>query len=489
MNIEVHTKAAAWHERIYVGGSWEAGAGGVVDVREPATGDAIATVGMAGPADVDVAVAAAVKAQVAWAETPATERARVLRTAGTLLEERKEEFIEWLVRESGSTRFKAGFEVASLAELYEAAALPTQPEGMVLPSGSAVRMSFARRVPVGVVGVITPWNFPLAMALRAAAPALALGNAVVLKPDPKTPVSGGMLLVGLFEEAGLPPGLFSVLPGGGDVGEALVGHPDVGMISFTGSTAVGRAIGRTAGGMLKKVSLELGGNNALIVLEDADLDKASAAGAFGSFFHQGQVCIASGRHFVHRKIADQYIERLAARANNIVVGDPFRQDVGIGPIISAPQLAKIDRLVQESVGAGASLAAGGTHDGPFYRPTVLAGVTSGMSAFTNEIFGPVAPVTVFDDEDEAVALANDTEYGLSAAVISRSPMRALAVGRRLKSGMVHINDQTAIYEVHAPFGGVKSSGNGARHGSLTNHEEYTVLQWVTINDEPPAYPF
>jgi benzaldehyde dehydrogenase (NAD) len=298
-----------------------------------------------------------------------------------------------------------------------------------------------------------------------------------------------MLLAQVLEEAGLPAGLFSVLPGGGDVGEVIVRHPDVGMISFTGSTAVGRAIGRTAGEMLKKVSLELGGNNALIVLEDADLDKASAAGAFGSFFHQGQICVASGRHFVHRSIADASLERLAARANGIVVGDPFRQDVGIGPIISAPQLSKINRLVQESVSAGATLAAGGTHEGPFYRPTVLAGVEPGMAAFANEIFGPVAPVTVFDDEDEVVALANDTEYGLSAAVISRSPMRALAVGRRIKTGMLHINDQTAINEVHAPFGGVKASGNGTRYGALTAHEEFTVLQWVTINDEPPPYPF
>ncbi|GLV23905.1 benzaldehyde dehydrogenase [Sphingobium sp. TomTYG45] len=480
---------ANWNERIYLAGSWSRGDAGTIDVLEPATGQSIATVGNAGPADVEAAVKKASEAQAVWAETSATERAQVLRKAGALLEERRTEFVEWLIRESGSSRFKAEFECNSVAELYEAAALPTQPEGMVLPSGSSGRMSYARRVPVGIVGVITPWNFPLAMALRAAAPALALGNAVVLKPDPKTPVSGGMLLAEVLEDAGLPKGLFSVLPGGGDVGEAIVRHPDIGMISFTGSTAVGRAIGRIAGEMLKKISLELGGNNALIILEDADLAKASSAGAFGSFFHSGQVCIASGRHFVHRKVAEQYIEQLGARANNVVVGDPYRQDVGIGPIIDGRQLAKIDRLVQSSLTAGASLIAGGTHEGPFYRPTVLAGVTPGMAAFDNEIFGPVAPVTVFDDEDEAVALANATEYGLSAAVIGKSPMHALAIGRRLKSGMVHINDQTANYEVHAPFGGMKASGNGTRYGSLTSHEEFTVLQWVTINDEPPPYPF
>jgi benzaldehyde dehydrogenase (NAD) len=478
-----------WRERIYLAGSWSVGAAGTLGVTEPATGQSIVTVGLAGTADVAAAVAAAVNAQAEWADVPAVERTRIIRKAGALLEERKDEFVEWLIREAGSTMFKAQFEAASVAELYEAASLPTQPEGMVLPSGSPRRMSMARRVPVGVVGVITPWNFPLAMALRAVAPALALGNAVVLKPDPKTPVSGGMLLAELFQDAGLPAGLFSVLPGGGEVGEAIVRHPQVGMISFTGSTAVGRAIGGIAGGLLKKVSLELGGNNALIILDDADLAKASSAGAFGSFFHAGQVCIASGRHFVHRRVADQYIEQLAVRANNVTVGDPFREDVGIGPIINERQLAKIDRIVKDSVSAGARIAAGGTHEGLFYRPTVLADVKPGMPAFSNEVFGPVAPVTVFEDEDEAVALANETEYGLSAAVISRSPMRALAVGRRLKSGMVHINDQTAVYEVHAPFGGVKSSGNGARYGSLTSHEEFTILQWVTIDDEPPAYPF
>jgi benzaldehyde dehydrogenase (NAD) len=478
-----------WHERIYLGGSWVPGSGGVIEVDEPATRKHLTTVGLATAADVNSAVEAAVIAQAAWAETSAGERAAIIRKAAALVEARSGEFVEWLIREGGSTRFKANFEAGSVAELHEAAALPTQAEGMLLPSGRATRMSFARRIPIGVVGVITPWNFPFAMALRAAAPALALGNAVILKPDPKTPVSGGMLLAEIFEEAGLPAGLFNVIPGGGDVGEAIVGHPEIGLISFTGSTAVGRAIGKTAGGMLKRVSLELGGNNALIVLDDADVESASAAGAFGSFFHQGQVCIASGRHFVHRRIADQYIERLAARARAITVGDPFRQDVGQGPIINDQQLAKIDGFVKSSVGAGAGLIAGGTFEGPFYRPTVLAGVQPHMDAFAKEIFGPVAPVTIFDDEEEVIALANSTEYGLSAAVIGKAPMRALAIAKRLKSGMIHINDQTANYDVHAPFGGVKASGNGTRYGSPTSHEEFTTLQWVTVNDEPPPYPF
>jgi benzaldehyde dehydrogenase (NAD) len=277
MNLQ--TSQRKWHERIYLGGAWVPGSGGVIEVDETATRQPLTFVGQANAADVEAAVAAASVAQAAWADAPAGERAAILRKAAALVEARSNEFVEWLIREGGATRFKAAFEAGSVAELHEAAALPTQAEGLLLPSGRATRMSIARRIPIGIVGVITPWNFPFAMALRAAAPALALGNAVILKPDPKTPISGGMLLAEIFEEAGLPAGLFNVLPGGGDVGEALVGHPDIGLISFTGSTAVGRAIGRTAGEMLKRVSLELGGNNALIVLGDADVESASAAGA------------------------------------------------------------------------------------------------------------------------------------------------------------------------------------------------------------------
>ncbi|MGT2455367.1 aldehyde dehydrogenase family protein [Cupriavidus basilensis] len=482
-------KDAVWHRRVYLSG-WLEESVDTIEVREPATGELIDLVGIARVTHVDDAARVATAAQRPWAESAPNVRASVLRRAAALFEDRKSEILSLLIRESGSIRPKAEFEFTSvLAELHEAASLPTQAEGVLLPSGAPNRLSFARRIPIGVVGAITPWNLPLALAVRCIAPALALGNAVILKPDPKTPISGGLFLAQVFQDAGLPAGLLSVLPGDADIGDALVRHPAIGMISFTGSTGTGRVVGRIAGESLKKVSLELGGNNALIVLDDADLERASSAGAYGSFLHQGQVCVAIGRHFVHRKIAAQYAKLLTERAKNLPVGDPFRQDVALGPIISQQQIEKIDHLVQRTTLAGATLQVGGKYDRLFYQPTVLTEVAPGMATFDHEVFGPVASITVFDDDDEAIHLANLGEYGLSAAVQSQSVSRAMALGRQIKAGMVHINDQTIVYEAHAPFGGLKASGNGSRYGSLTSHEEYTTLQWVTANEVIPGYPF
>src|SRR5262249_17233172 len=255
------------------------------------------------------------------------------------------------------------------------------------------RESIARRVPLGVVGVIAPWNFPQILSVRAVAPALALGNAVILKPDLQTAVSGGVLIARLFEAAGLPDGVLHVLPGGAEPGAALAEDPNVAMISFTGSTAVGREVGATAGRTLKRVSLELGGNNALIVLDDADIEVASSAGAWSAFLHQGQVCMTAGRHIVHEAVADKYLDQLAKRAGNLPVGNPYTEEVALGPLINARQVANVDRIVNDTVSAGAEIRAGGSHEGLFYSPTVLAGVTPAMAAFREEIFGPVAPVT------------------------------------------------------------------------------------------------
>ena len=265
-------------------------------------------------------------------------------------------------------RGKAGFEVELvLAELWEAAALPTQPWGHLLPASEPGRQSIAKRVPLGVVGVISPWNFPLILSTRAVAPALALGNAVILKPDAQTAVSGGILLARLFEVAGLPGGVLHVLPGDAEPGAALAESPDVAMVSFTGSTAVGRLVGEAAGRTLKRVSLELGGNNALIVLDDADIDVASSAGAWGAFLHQGQVCMTAGRHIVLESVAQEYLDRLAKRAENLPVGNPHTEQVALGPLINERQLANVDRIVTETVAAGASVRAGGTHEQLYYR--------------------------------------------------------------------------------------------------------------------------
>jgi benzaldehyde dehydrogenase (NAD) len=273
-----------------------------------------------------------------------------------------------------------------------AAALIAHPLGHVLPSLTPGRTSIARRVPIGVVGVITPWNSPYVLAMRSVGPALALGNAVVLKCDPNTPVTGGVVIARIFEEAGLPSGLLHVLPGGADVGQALTEDPNVRMISFTGSTATGRSVGAAAGRRLKRLVLELGGNSPLIVLDDADLEAASSAGAWGSFLHQGQICLAVSRHLVHESIADAYLEALCKRAQRLPVGNPDTEQVALGPIINERQVQRVQRIVDDSVAAGAQALTGGRADGLFYPPTVLGAVTTEMAAFREEIFGPVAPV-------------------------------------------------------------------------------------------------
>ena len=317
---------------------WTKAQGGVLQTLEPATGDVLAEVGLANKGDVREAASRARAAQPQWAATTGPERAALMRRAARVLEDNHEEFESWLVREGGAIPGKAGFEVQLvLAELWEAAALPTQPWGSLLPTSEPGRESIARRVPLGVVGVISPWNFPLILSVRAVAPALALGNAVILKPDVQTPVSGGILVARLFEEAGLPEGLLHVLPGAAEAGSALTEDPDVAMIAFTGSTAVGRQVGAAAGRTLKRCSLELGGNNALIVLDDSDLDVASSAGAWGAFLHQGQVCMTAGRHIVMEAVAQEYLDRLAQRAANLPVGDPHLEQVAIGPLINESQ--------------------------------------------------------------------------------------------------------------------------------------------------------
>jgi benzaldehyde dehydrogenase (NAD) len=367
--------------------------------------------------------------------------------------------------------------------------MPYQPYGQLVPTVQAERLSMVRRIPVGVVGAITPWNSPSVLGMRVVAPALALGNAVVLKPDPQTPVCGGAMFAAVFAEAGLPEGLLQIVVGGADVGEAIVTDPNVHVVSFTGSTAAGRRVGTLAGGLLKKVSLELGGNNAFVVLDDADLDAAASAGAYASFQFQGQVCFAAGRHIVHRSVAGAYVDALVEKAARLRLGDPYREEVDLGPIVNEQQLARVDGIVQRSIEGGARLAVGGTHDGLFYRPTVLADVTTDLPAWTDEIFGPVAPVVVFDTDDEALSLANDSEYGLAGAVYSRSTSRGLALAQRIRSGMVHVNDQTVNDEAVIPFGGMGISGNGSRFGGAANWDEFTQWQWVTVRDVPKSYPY
>jgi len=459
-----------------------------IDVAEPATGQTLVRVGKASRADVDAAAHGAKRAQVEWAALPFLARADLFRKAAVLLQSKFDTYADWIVRETGAIRPKAMFELSSVVNLLnESAALSTQPPGLVLPSDGS--LSIARRVPHGVVGIISPFNFPFLLSARALTPALACGNSVLLKPDPRTPVTGGLLLAELLEEAGFPQGLLHILPGEADIGEAVVTHPLVAMISFTGSTRAGRMVGELAGRNLKKVALELGGKNALIVLDDADLTAALSCGAWASFLHQGQICMSAGRHLVHRSVVNEYATRMAEKAAALPVGDPFRENVAIGPLITQAQADRVRAIIERSVAMGAKLLAGGKVDGRYASPTVLSDVRPGMPAFEDEIFGPVVSITAFDGDDEAVDLANATEYGLSAGVLTNSVERGMAIAARLNVGLVHVNDQTVNDDGFMPMGGRGASGNGSRHGGPANLDEFSQWQWTTIRSRPPQYPF
>ncbi|GHD25089.1 aldehyde dehydrogenase family protein [Streptomyces galbus] len=471
--------------------TWQPGplTGSASTVTEPATGEALGMVTAATAEDVGPAAEAALAAQRAWARAPHPVRAAVLRKAGDLFTEHAGELRDWLVRESGSVPGKADFELHVAAqECYEAAALASRPAGHVLPS-EAPRLSYTRRVPVGVVGVIAPFNFPLILSIRSVAPALALGNAVVLKPDPRTAVCGGLSLAAVLAAAGLPDGLLHVLPGGPRTGAALVADPRVPVLSFTGSTAAGRAVGEAAGRHLKRAHLELGGNSALVVLEDADLDAVVSTAAWGSFFHQGQICMTTGRHLVHASLYEEYVDRLAAKADALTVGDPYRDPVHLGPLIDDRQLARVHALVESSAAAGAKIVAGGTHERLFYRPTVLAGVDDDTPAYAEEVFGPVAPVRAFRTPEEAAALAARSGHGLALGIVTRDTARALDLAERVPTGIVHINDQTVNDEPVAPFGGVAASGTGARFGGEANLQAFTDVRWTTVRGDVATYPF
>ena len=477
-----------WQGRVF-DGQWVQARGGSAEVREPGSGRLLGSVGVADATDIQRACRAAQAAQSGWAATGARERAAVLRAAAAVFEARAAEWADLVARETGGILPKGQHEVREAAALLHAAAgLALHPAGLVL-RGLGPKLSYARRVARGVVGVISPFNFPLILSMRAVAPALATGNAVVLKPDLQTPLAGGFLIARALAQAGLPAGVLHVLPGGPQAGEALCQDPCVQMIQFTGSTAVGRRVAELAGRGLKKVSLELGGNNALIVLDDADLDAAVNNAAWGAWLHQGQICMAGSRIFVQASVAAEFTRRLADKARHLPVGDPASGQVALGPLINERQATRVRGIVADTLAAGAKLEAGGGGQGLFHPATVLSGVVPGMRSFDEETFGPVASVIEFGDDAQAIELANRHDGALAAAVISRSVGRAMAIAGRLNAGMVHVNDQTVNDDVTNPFGGPGVAGAGSSVAGPADIEEYTRWQWLTIRDQPPTYPF
>lgn len=462
----------------------------ILDSLDKASGEVLGRVAVSTPDDVTRAIAAARAAQPGWASLPPVRRGEFILLMRDALQERAEEFIAMLQRETGSIRGKAAFEVnLALGQLEYAAGLATRSITEQPASISPRRTNMVERVPLGVVALITPWNLPLSLAISPLAPALALGNTVVMKPASHTPLIGGLMIAELAIAAGLPAGVLNVVVGDGDVGKLLAGHSDIDLVRFTGSTAVGRTIAQAAGASLTRVSLELGGNAALVILEDADLDQASMIGAHSSFHFQGQSCIAAGRHIVVGAVADDYVTRLATRAAGLEAGDPFLNDVDLGPMIDEIQVRRAHQLLDDSVAMGAKIVVGGKSNGKYFEPTVVTGVTPEMPLFFEEVFAPIAPVTVAADEDEALELANHTIYGLSNAVVSADTWRGLSFARRMESGMVHVNDTTALNEPSVPFGGWGASSLGVPTGGEASIEQFTKRRWISVQDGPVAYRY
>ncbi len=478
-----------WTGRLF-DGDWISPKGGTYQIVEPATGDTMTTVGLANKQDINIACEAAKEAQIGWSKLPSRERAKYLRNAADVLDHHSEELSRYVARETGGIFPKGQHEVREAASLLHlAAATAISSRGEILQSQKVETLSLARRVPRGVVGIISPFNFPLILSMRAIAPALSCGNSVVIKPDPQTAISGGYLIARIFEEVGLPKGVLQVLPGEAEAGEALCVNPDVDMIQFTGSAAVGRRVGELAGKHLKKVSLELGGNNALIILDDADIDSAVNNATWGAFLHQGQICMASSRIFVQESISQEFTQRFAEKINHLPVGNPSTDQVALGPVINAKQLERIQALIADTVSAGAKVEVGAKNNGLFHEATVISGVKPGMRLFDEECFGPVASIITFKDDAEALALANQHQGSLAAGVMSQSVGRAMAMANQLKSGLVHVNDQTVNDEGNNPFGAPGVAGAGSSVGGPADIEEYTRWQWYTIKAEPPKYPF
>jgi aldehyde dehydrogenase (NAD+) len=477
----------------YINGAWRAGRRGqTLEDSNPYTGETVAKISLCDPSDVEEAYLSASKAQASWAARLPAERAAVMSRAADIIETRRAEILDWLIRESGSTRIKAMVEWQFLQAItLESASFPHRVAGRLLPIDEPGKESRAYRQPVGVIGVISPWNFPIYLSQRSVAPALALGNSVVLKPSSDTPVCGGLLLARIFEEAGLPPGLLNVVIGKSDeISNTLVGHRIPSLISFTGSTGVGQEVARLAvtGMKLKRLALELGGNTPAVVLDDADLDQAVRGTIFGRFLHQGQICMSSNRIIVDANLYDQFVDRFIAAAKNLKYGNPSDPDTVIGPVINRSQLQKMMDYMHVSREGGARQLLGGEPKGLVLPPHVFVDVKNDMHIARNETFGPIAPIIKVNGEREALEVANDTCFGLSSAVFTRDENRGLRFALAVQAGMTHINGSSVDDTPTGPFGGEKNSGLG-RFGGEWIIEEFTTSHWITVQHEPGHYPF
>jgi acyl-CoA reductase-like NAD-dependent aldehyde dehydrogenase len=479
-------------QHLLIGASWRgASSGAAYEKTNPYTGESAGTAAAATREDAHAAVDAAAEAFPGWSATPVAERRALLDRAAELLMERQGEIAGIVTDETGATFGWGMFNVELAAGMLHAAgAHAAAVHDEEIASHIPGKKARAVRQPVGVVVGIAPWNAPVILGTRAVAAPLALGNTVVLKASEECPRTHATIVTAL-EEAGLPPGAVNLIVNAptdaADVVDELIAHPAVRRVNFTGSTRVGRIVAENAARHLKRVLLELGGKAPLVVLPDADLERAVAAASFGSFFHQGQICMSTERIVIDDSIADDFAARLGERAAALRVGDPREPETQIGPLVNTAALERVASLVDDAVSKGAEVVCGGSADGPCFAPTVLKGVTPAMRIYGEESFGPVVSIVAVDGVDEAVRVANDTEYGLSSAVFSEDVDAALAVARRLETGMCHINDTTVHDEPQMPFGGVKDSGWG-RFGGDAAAEEFTELRWITVQESAREYP-
>ena len=484
---------AAKKHKMFIGGKWvDAADGQTFEDLNPYTGEVYAHLPAGKREDAARAIEAAQAAFPEWANSPPSLRRKIFLKAADIMERRQDELVKAMMEEVGGTIGISMFQMFFVPGLYRSAAAGAyEVKGEIIPADYPNAFFMAVRQPAGVVSCFGPFNVPYILCSRAFAMPVAYGNTAVLKPSEEASVTGGILLAEIFEEAGLPPGVLNVITStredAVEVGDEMISNPAVRRISFTGSTDVGRIIAEKAGRHLKRAVLELGGKDPLIVLGDADLDYAVDAAAWGAFLHQGEICMSTERIIIEKNIADQFTEKLKERALSLPMGDPTNPATAIGPLINQRAVDLVHAHVQEAVAGGAELVTGGKYDKLIYHPTIVTDVKPEMRIFTDQTFGPVAPIVVVDDAEEALAVANNSKYGLSAGIITKDFTRALDMAMRLETGMVHIGDQTVNDEPQVPFGGVKGSGYG-RFGGQAALDEFTELRWISVQRTPRTFP-
>ncbi|MFL0363330.1 aldehyde dehydrogenase family protein [Pseudobacillus sp. 179-B 2D1 NHS] len=479
-----------WDKQL-IGGEWKEGNSQTVYAdKNPYNDETLAEIRLANKEDIDEAYRAAEKAQKEWEQVNPYQKAAVIEKAVELVKARREEIVHILVEENGASYTKANIEVdAAIGIMKEAVTFPVRMQGRIMPSVIPGKENRIYQNPAGVVGIISPFNFPFHLTMRSLAPALAAGNGVVLKPDLQTMISGGLFMGEIFEEAGIPKGLLNItVSSSSEIKDAFVEHPIPRIISFTGSTSVGRHIGELCGRHLKRVALELGGNNAMIVLKDADIGKAAGSAAFGKFLNSGQICMSLNRIIVERPVYEAFLKEFVDKASQIKYGNPKDKEVVVGPLINHKQVERIQRLIDESLAKGAKYALQGEVKGSVFAPTILTDVTNDMPIAQEEIFGPAVGIIVVENEEEAIQVANDSEYGLSGAVHAGSIEHGVEVAKRVVTGMIHVNDQGVNDEPIVAFGGEKASGLGRYGGEWALHE-FTTTKWISVQTKAREYPF